>query len=71
MRICVCLFFTLLLHTVKYSELQLISQCEVLRGLIRINNPYRALSCFELKIKRFEFRLQDPLLVAGIYQGMI
>jgi hypothetical protein len=32
--------FTLLLHTVKYSELQLNSQCEVLRGLIRINNPY-------------------------------
>jgi hypothetical protein len=33
--------FTLLLHTVKYSVLQLISQCEVLRGLIRINNPYK------------------------------
>jgi hypothetical protein len=34
--------FTLLLHTVKYSELQLISQCEVLRGLIRINNPNKS-----------------------------
>jgi hypothetical protein len=40
-----CMFvFTLLLHNVKYSVLQLISQCEVLRGLIRINNPYTFLS---------------------------
>jgi hypothetical protein len=48
-----CMFglYSFLLHTVKYSELQLISQCEVLRGLIRINNPYRRLvSCLSTDV---------------------